>query len=330
MRRWLFHHRAELAFLASAVLALLVVINAARSYWVLQEASTLEQHAELAQLSAALIHELQKERGMSAGFLGSAGTRYLQELAEQRQQTDSRLEALSHYSSVHRFNSDTQALLTQLNKRLQQLPAKRLQVDRLNITLDDMLAYYTAHNRLLLDSLAMLIKVSATSDVAQKVVTLSNFARAKEQAGIERAVLNNVFSADQFTPQLKHKHAQLVATQQAFLHNAIVTATVELHKTLTVFLNSNEQRQVEYYRHVAASKDANYNTKAEDWFQAATARIDLYRSTEAKVIDELQWRADQLQSIHMGLFCLNLALLLAALAWIWQENGAGSLAKGKH
>ncbi len=192
MRRWLFHHRAELAFLASAVLALLVVINAARSYWVLQEASTLEQHAELAQLSAALIHELQKERGMSAGFLGSAGTRYLQELAEQRQQTDSRLEALSHYSSVHRFNSDTQALLTQLNKRLQ--------VDRLNITLDDMLAYYTAHNRLLLDSLAMLIKVSATSDVAQKVVTLSNFARAKEQAGIERAVLNNVFSADQFTP----------------------------------------------------------------------------------------------------------------------------------
>ncbi len=131
-------------------------------------------------------------------------------------------------------------------------------------------------------------------------------------------------------PQLKHKHAQLVATQQAFLHNVIVTATVELHKTLTVFLNSNEQRQVDYYRHVAASKDTNHNTKAEDWFQAATARIDLYRSTEAKVIDELQWRADQLQSIYIGLFCLNIALLLAALAWIWQGNGAGSLAKEKH
>lgn len=322
MRSWLSRHQTSITWIASLALMLLVVLNASRSYQLLQQVNQLQRHAQLAQLSASVIHELQRERGMSAGFLGSAGSLYIRQLPYQRQQTDLSLKQLNDFTRLQPFNASTQAILQQLDKRLLKLTDVRRQVDQLNIALDDMLAYYTGHNSLLLDSLAMLIQVSITPEIGQKVVTLSNFARAKEDAGIERAVLNNVFSADQFTPELRIKHAVLMAKQQTFLHSAIVTTTAPLKRTLSGFINSEEQKQVEYYRHIAAMDDAGYQVRAADWFKVATARIDLYRSTEAQVIDGLHIDADQLHNTQLWLFCLNLALMLGAWILIWQKNGS--------
>ena len=49
--------------------------------------SEMDELTKLTQLSAVyseLVHELQKERGMTAGFLGSKGTKFAQKLPSQR------------------------------------------------------------------------------------------------------------------------------------------------------------------------------------------------------------------------------------------------------
>ena len=50
--------------------------------------SVIAPLTELSVVYSELVHELQKERGMTAGFLGSGGTQFASKLKNQRQDTD--------------------------------------------------------------------------------------------------------------------------------------------------------------------------------------------------------------------------------------------------
>ncbi len=55
-----------------------------------REMGKLESLVELSVKIGALAHELQKERGMTAGFMASKGVKFADELPAQRQDTDKR------------------------------------------------------------------------------------------------------------------------------------------------------------------------------------------------------------------------------------------------
>src|SRR3989339_1505907 len=48
--------------------------------------------ARLSQRSSSLIHEMQKERGLSSGFLGSKGTKFVEDLPRQQEVTNLQLQ----------------------------------------------------------------------------------------------------------------------------------------------------------------------------------------------------------------------------------------------
>ena len=52
------------------------------------EMSTIAPLTELSVVYSELVHELQKERGMTAGFLGSKGSKFGNKLKSQRQNAD--------------------------------------------------------------------------------------------------------------------------------------------------------------------------------------------------------------------------------------------------
>ena len=60
----------------------------------LNEIRAMQTITALAVKSSAVIHEAQKERGMSAGFLSSKGAKFAEELPKQRAETDKRIAEL--------------------------------------------------------------------------------------------------------------------------------------------------------------------------------------------------------------------------------------------
>ncbi len=313
MSRWLSRHLTLLILIPSLGLVVLLLLDGWRNYSTLAAAQELEIHAELAQHSAAAVHEMQKERGMSAGFIGSKGEAFAQELSQQRQLTDSRLQIWRDFSANHHFNDDVQTAVNQLSTRLQQLSTMRQRVSSLNVPLGEALAYYTGNNERLLDSIAMVIEESPDQQVSQQVVTLSGFASAKEQAGIERAVLSNVFSRDAFTPQLRQRFSALVAKQDAFLQSAGRATTPELRERLQSFINSPEQKAVDRYRAIADGAESGFNADAAAWFQAATARINLYRQVEVDMFEALKASVHALHSQSLTVVWAELIALLLAI-----------------
>lgn len=85
------------------------------------------QQLTVLQSSAQVVHELQKERGMSAGFLGSSGKNFSDTLPQQRQAVD---------AALNRFQSQrSNVIYAQISQKITQLPAIREQVSQLKIVL---------------------------------------------------------------------------------------------------------------------------------------------------------------------------------------------------
>ena len=61
---------------------------------VTKEMMKLESMIELSVKMGEVAHELQKERGMSALFIGSKGAKFAKELPEQRVKSDGKIETL--------------------------------------------------------------------------------------------------------------------------------------------------------------------------------------------------------------------------------------------
>jgi hypothetical protein len=125
------------------------------------------------------------------------------------------------------------------------------------------------------------------TSTSERFLTLYNLAYAKEQAGIERAVLSNVFTSGDFTTALFSHYIKLVTKQDTYIKSTYAVTSLEFRKTLDQFIQSKESREVNRYRDIAQNSNNGFNVAAVDWFRAATARIDKLKEAEQTLLDEV-------------------------------------------
>jgi len=113
-----------------------------------------KQLVSLSEDIALVVHETQKERGMSAGFLGSKGEKFGEKLAEQRKKSDEQFNRLSKTIKTVEF-SDFDPFLKEkvdsLFKIKEQLGDIRQKVSSLGVEVQDVLTYYGAMHTIMLD-----------------------------------------------------------------------------------------------------------------------------------------------------------------------------------
>ncbi len=127
------------------------------------EMSSLQELSKLAVKASAVIHETQKERGMTAGYLGSKGKKFARELPEQRESNDSRIsemkQLLQGFDSS-RFGNEFKTRLEAGLKLIEQMEGKRSAVTSMNIATGEAIGYYTSINTALLNTIAYITKLS--------------------------------------------------------------------------------------------------------------------------------------------------------------------------
>lgn len=109
---------------------------------VVNEVQTLQDALELSVKISSLVHETQKERGATAGSLGSKGTKFVDILSQQKNSTNVKHRELM--SEIQSFELDTlpQKFVSQLQTALQKyekIDAIRMQVQSLSISKKKML-----------------------------------------------------------------------------------------------------------------------------------------------------------------------------------------------
>jgi len=124
--------------------------------------SQLEEGVVLSTKISRLIHETQKERGMTAGFIGSNGIKFKDKLPLQRELTNQRLEELNNFLSMINLQSlskDIDLKLSMALKDINDRNSKRMMIDSLTIKLADAIGYYSKMNNKFLNVIIEVSKI---------------------------------------------------------------------------------------------------------------------------------------------------------------------------
>ncbi len=288
----------------------------------------LEANSAVLQQIGQTVHELQKERGRSAGFLGSKGAQFGEELRRQRLASDAahaRLDVLLEGFDAARFGAEFAAQLRAAQAGLDALVAKRAEISGLTLVATESTAFYTQTIARLVEVLVAMSHLSNDAAITNGIYCYVTFLQAKEQAGIERATLSGVFSADAFTPESFRRFNQISATQETFLRVFAGFATAEQQRFLQETLTGPPVEAVARFRAIAAEKSAGgkFGVAASAWFDASTARIDLMKTVEdrfgadyAAAADAIKAAARRAFLVFSAVTALILALTAAVTVWL--------------
>ena len=215
--------------------------------------ASLEKTVILSTKISSLVHELQKERGASAGYLGSKGKKFKDTLKKQRVLTDEKLTKFTSYLSkvdLAKFNPLMNKPVQEAMGKFKYLNEIRSKVDTLSIKTSKVIAYYSYINAKLLNSISLIATKSRSPKITQEIFAYTNFLLAKERAGIERAVGANTLARGSFAYGMYVKFNNLIAAQKSYMENFLRYASPQAKKYYHKLMKAKCVREVDRIRGV--------------------------------------------------------------------------------
>ncbi|MCF8475245.1 MAG: nitrate- and nitrite sensing domain-containing protein [Emcibacter sp.] len=250
-----------------------------------------------------LIHELQKERGASAGYIGSkASESFTTKINAQRELSDVKYAALNTMLStldLNNINDDLAKKSTLATTALKQLPSMRDDVSNLKLNVGQMAGYYTGTIAKLLDMIKVVGNITDNPTLLRDITGYIALLEAKERSGVERAMGANGFAAGAFSDEVYRKFVSLIAQQEAFLSSFDTNASPEVRIYLQSTLKGQDIDNVDKMRAIVFK---NYKDVSESgitgslWFETITKKIDLYHKIENKFIGDIGDKANKLSN----------------------------------
>jgi len=270
----------KLSILGTVVLIVLLSYTANIAYHAYIQNSNASRAATIIELSvkmSAVLHELQKERGASAGFVGSKGKKFADILTGQRKQTDEKIaQLLKFYKSC----SLDEAKQAQKDIDLKSIIPIREQVSALSISLKDTVRFYTSLNKNIIDTISFFSTTPEDAKVRTNFSSFVIFMSSKERVGIERAVLSGVFAADKFTRNSFAKFSTLVSEQDTLMNLFLHTTTQENKAIFNTIKADPSFAKVLEMRKIAFSKKSGFGIDSEVWFKTITKKINKLKEFE--------------------------------------------------
>ncbi len=267
------------------------------NYTILKESRKTEHLVGLSVRTGALVHELQKERGLSSGFINAKGEKFKDELAKQRQATDEQFKQFDTYKEA---NPDAVVTVkSNLDASYQQrakLAEMRSRIDGLAIEGKDSFAYYTGINYLYLNVVAAVGRNSRNPDLMRAAISYFAFSKTKEEMGKERATLNAVLANNAFNPETFQRTFGILAAQKSFMEGFHRFGSETAIAAYDQQEKGDTFKKVEELKTTIVSKgmEGNFGIAPEDWFKAITAKIDQMKGIEDNLAKEILQQADSI------------------------------------
>ena len=277
---------------------------------ILNEATNLNISLHIATKAGSLVHELQKERGATAGFLGSKGKQFSNTLIQQRKNTNIKLNALKSFINSQDISKLPKKFINNLENtisHLNNINSIRNQVSSFSINKKDAINYYTTTNGMFLDSIATLAKYSNNPNVIKELNSFVNFLYSKERAGIERAVGAGAFSSDSISTEGRIKFNNLIAEQDSYIKSCKILKKDEKTFYYDQLMKGQVIQDVQKMRHIllTAHNIGGFNVDATVWFETITKKLAILKEIENYIANNIKPDNTQLQDTIKVVKLLN-------------------------
>lgn len=279
----------------------------------LQTMTTLAQHA------GDWIHEMQRERGMSSGYLASEGEAFGERLSQQRAATDVAAEAFIQQREEldgKTLSTAASGQLDQLIQQWQRTAELRREVDQLSVGMTLALNHYTGINHQLMSLVGSLAQQTSEGEISRQLAAYFNLLQAKDLAGIERAMLSAAFSADGMSFEMLNRYLSLLGEEVAFLTGFRAFAAAETQKQLDDALSGPEIERLIERRELAIQQYnvGGYNVDPNEWFEWQTVKIGRLKALENSVAEGIiTTTADMQRAAQNALWRYIIISLLATI-----------------
>jgi hypothetical protein len=292
------------------------------------QAERLRQQAAFAITLSRLVHELQDERDLTAGWVsGGRVNDGRRDLDDQQARVNRALEAV---------RKDAQALEddgSPFYGKVQTALAGLGRLAEVRGRAEDSAAATTAQQ--VLDSYSELIgkllavdfEIARDADnhtMTGNVAAFVAMARLGEAASQERGFLHAVTAAGKFAPGEFQHLSELVGAQRSWRSQFNAAATPEQHQALDQTLQRADSEQATQLRDdlvgTAPSQPATAPSQPAtvpptDWYRASTARVELLRGVEENLAGDVDAAAAAVQA-GGSRRALTYTVILTALLWL--------------
>jgi len=263
----------------------------------------VSEDIELTNRASAVAHELQKERGLSVGFVGSRGQVFGSILKEQRILTDQAISA--HISDI--IDEEYQGLSgeafqvhdkrhSELLEALVALSRVRSDVDNLTIAVPKVAGFYTPMVRNLLSFADDTLIDEQADKLAHWNVVYQSILMAKEFAGVERAAGSVGFGTGEFSIETFSWFVGLQSRQSYLFDRVEALSDEETRKMWNDLISGVEVKRIQELRQIAASSFSTgdlQGVKGPVWFKASTEYLGVLREFELYIADHIATIADE-------------------------------------
>ncbi|MCP5068387.1 MAG: methyl-accepting chemotaxis protein [bacterium] len=280
-----------------------------KSHAIVSELDELHTMARIAVASSSLLHETQKERGMSAGYLGSKGARNADTLPKQRLVADERiaeLEELLESADKDNWDEGFTSSLERAMTDLSRIDDIRTQISALEISTPNGIAYYSNMNAAFLDAIKAMVAASSNAELAINLTAYVSFLEGKEHAGIERALMSNAMAGDRFGPgqytkfisQVRHQKVSLAAFEAntspdalSFYQTTVQGDAIDEVARLREIARKSVGRRalmaetsrltgyggiIHQFKNYVLRRDPKYGKKIDEQYRTLSAKFDEY------------------------------------------------------
>lgn len=261
----------------------------------------LEQLTRLSQGAGNLVHQLQRERGISSGYIGSNGETFGNRLNSQRPATDQALSAFQATLS----ELDLAALSPELvnmadvaERRLAETRTLRGRIEALEADAQEAVTHFTGLNEILIGMVGEMAHLTDDAEISRRLGAYYTLLKAKDLAGIERAILANAFSSNLMR---NATHLRLLAMQGqegAHFETFDTLANTEMSDNLNTILEGDIVQRVTPLREKALTLGVagGYNVDPQQWFDWQSAKIDALKGLEDDVSTDILASASNLRT----------------------------------
>jgi methyl-accepting chemotaxis protein len=270
---------------------------------------------------ALFIHETQKERGLTAGYIGTKGKKFSDALRKQKLLTQKKYDIFKTLYDKTDLSSHPKIYQQELKNIIAsyiKLADIRKKVTSNTIDVGEAISYYTELNTKILNSIGYSISIAKGGFCVRNLNSFYTFLMAKERAGIERAILANTFALNYFSEGVKEKLVHIISEQSSFLKAFEMNALPEVLAYYRKKVQSDVFKEVDSFRHVALSSQevGGFGVDATEWFSAITTKINALKIIEQYIEQHIESKIENIKSNAYQIVIMSLVISIIAMVII--------------
>ncbi|HAU57632.1 MAG TPA: hypothetical protein DCW87_08800, partial [Comamonadaceae bacterium] len=293
----------------------------------------LRELAELATTVSELVHEIQRERGMAAAFLGSEGRDFADAQTERHSRTDAQIAGFQQALDrlvTERFDRRLHWRIADARAQLDQLASWRREAAQLQVTPEVQSARYSAAIYTLIGIVQEMHLLGSGSEMSRAIYAYVNLMQAKELAGMERALGATYFSSPRIDAVSRQVFVGLTDRQAHFMEQFRFFAARAQVDFLEQALSDIKAAEIERMRSAVflrlPGSQAAPSKNTAHWFEVMSWKIDQIKRVEDRMSQDLieATHGAEMAAKQTLLWSGTAALVALALTLLF----AGALARG--